>query len=137
MWARYDHKTILDFLGQLNNSVPGALADCSAAFVAQGHFLLSWLYLGAPPSTTRQLLALFEQPQVVTQCSHLLQALAWIGDDLVREQFCAWREDPPPWQPHLFLAAHEYAITAGWELTLDRGRAVTSTAIPARVNSHR
>jgi hypothetical protein len=121
-WAHYDHQKMLPFLGQLNTSVPGALADWSAAFVAQGHFLPSWLYLDATPSTTRQLLALFDQPEVVTRCNHLLQALAWIGDDLVREQFCAWREDPPPWQSHLFLAAHEYAITAGWELMLDGGR---------------
>lgn len=122
LWAQYDQEKILDFLGQLNTSVPGALAEWSAAFVAQNHFRPSWLYLGAPSSTTRRLLALFDQPEVATRCSHLLQALAWIGDDLVREQFCAWREDPAPWQSHLFLASHEYAITAGWELTLEGGR---------------
>jgi hypothetical protein len=66
-WAYYDHQKILPFLGQLNTSVPGALAEWSAAFVAQGHFLPNWLYLGAPPFTTRQLLALFDQPEVVTQ----------------------------------------------------------------------
>ena len=122
VWAGYDHEKTLFFLGQLNASVPGALAEWSAALAAQGHFWPGWLYLGAPPSTTRSLLALFVQPEVVTQCNHLLQALAWIGDDLVREQFRAWREDPPPWQSHLFFAPHEYSITAGWELTLEGGR---------------
>ena len=122
VWGRYDHNKIVRFLGQLTTAVPGALAEWSVAFVAQGYIVPSWLYLDAPPSTTRQLIALFDQPEVVTQCDHLLQALAWIGDDLVREQFRAWREAPPPWQSHLFLASHEYAITAGWELTREGGR---------------
>ena len=38
LWAQYDQEKILDFLGQLNTSVPGALAEWSAAFVAQNHF---------------------------------------------------------------------------------------------------
>jgi transposase len=52
----------------------------------------------------------------------MLFALAWIADDLVRDQFRAWREYPPPWRSHLYVAPHEYAHEAGWELTMEGGR---------------
>ncbi len=117
LWAQYDHEDIASFLGQLNTSVPGALADWTAELLAQAQLLPSWLYLGAPASTTRRLLDLFDHPVFSKQSNGLLLALAWIGDDLVQGQFQAWRENPPPWRSHLYAAPHEYAHEAGWELT--------------------
>jgi hypothetical protein len=122
LWARYDHEDIAYFLGQLNTSVPGALADWTAEVLAQGQLLPSWLYLGAPASTTRRLLDLVDHPAFTKQHNGLLFALAWIGDDLVRDQFRAWRENPPPWRSHLYVAPPEYAHEAGWELTLEGSR---------------
>lgn len=124
LWARYDHEEIAYFLGQLNTSVPGALAEWTGELLAQGHVQPSWLYLGTPASTTGRLLEAFDHPAFSKQRNGLLLALAWIGDDLVRDQFRAWRESPPPWRSQLSLAPHphEYAVEAGWELTQEGGR---------------
>jgi hypothetical protein len=122
LWEQYEHEEILPFLGQLTASVLGALAGWSETFIDQGHILPSWLYLDAPPTTTKRLLGLLDHPAFADQRNGLLLALAWIGDDLVRDQFRAWREDPPPWTSQLYIAPHAYAAQAGWELTTEGGR---------------
>lgn len=117
LWAQYDHEEILPFLGQLNTSVPGALAERSGAFAAGGYILPSWLYLGAPASTTSHLIDMFDQPVYAPQRNGLLLALAWIGDEMAQRQFRAWRENPPSWRSQLYIAPDEYTVDAGWELT--------------------
>jgi len=54
--------------------------------------------------------------------NHTLCALAWIGDDVVVGRFDQWRRTPPDWAAQLFVAPHEYAHEAGWELTADGNR---------------
>lgn len=122
LWARYDHEKIVDFLGQLNTSVPGALAEWAEAFATQGLLLPSWLYLGASPSATRHLLNLLDQPASSLPLNGILLALAWAGDELVRDQFRTWRESPPPWRSELYVAPYDYAVEAGWELAPEGGR---------------
>lgn len=122
LWAQYDHDDIAYLLGQFNASVPGALADWTDEFVAQGFIVPGWLYLGAPASTTGRLLEVFDHPEFSKMRNGLLLALTWIGDENVRNQFREWRENSPPWRSHLHIAPHEYAVRAGWELTSDGGR---------------
>src|SRR5579859_6029812 len=109
LWAVYDHNEISNFLGQINTFNPGALAELSETFLAEDHLLPSWLYLGASSSITRRLLDMFDQPAYSKQHNGLLLALAWIGDEQVRDQFRAWRENPPAWGSQLYIAPHEYA----------------------------
>jgi hypothetical protein len=49
--------------------------------------------------------------------SHALCALAWIGDQVVQEQFTAWEASPEPWRKQLYVGPATYAQIGGWELT--------------------
>lgn len=122
LWTRYDHEEILPFLGQLNTSIPGALAERSDELAAHGYILPSWLYLGAPASTTMHLIDMFDQPAFAPLRNGLLLALAWVGDESAQRQFRAWRENPPTWRSQLYIAPEEFTVDAGWELTPDYDR---------------
>lgn len=117
LWGQYDHESIMYFMGQINASVPGTLTEWCETFLDQGHLRPGWLFLGAPPAATKRLLGLLADPAPGQRPNDLLLALAWIGDDLVQKQFRAWRDDPPLWSSQLYIAPHEYAKEAGWELT--------------------
>lgn len=47
----------------------------------------------------------------------ILIALAWVGDDLVVEQFRRWQVAPPSWSGDLYVPPEDYARQAGWELS--------------------
>jgi hypothetical protein len=122
LWARPDREALTPFLGQLHTTVPGALTDLWDALVAQQVLLPSWLYRGAPRTTTQHLLRLLDDPAAQEQRNLLLLALAWVDDALVQTRFHAWRASPPDWRADVYRAPEEYAPDAGWELTPDGGR---------------
>lgn len=121
-WVQYDHKEIADLLGQLNIMSPGALAGLHGEFIDERLFWPGWLYLGAAPETTAQLLRLVDDEAFKQERNLLLLALAWIDDGLVRRAFHSWREQPPPWRADLYVGPDRYAESAGWELTPEGGR---------------
>lgn len=122
MWARADRDEMMWLLGLLGASVPGALADLIPDLVATHHLQPGWLYLNAPSAITDLLLQQLDDSSFQVERNALLLALAWIGDDRVREQFTAWRADVPSWRNDLYLAPYDYAAEAGWELTPDGNR---------------
>lgn len=69
-----------------------------------------------------RLLALLEtdleaQPQGYMLRSSILEALAWIEDDIALKAFSQWRKTPPRWRSTLGQALEQYSLAAGWELT--------------------
>ncbi|MHA7583204.1 DUF1963 domain-containing protein [Paenibacillus vandeheii] len=49
--------------------------------------------------------------------NNLLLMLAYIGDEVVVDQFKQWRQSPPRWADQLHAAPERYTTEAGWELT--------------------
>jgi hypothetical protein len=49
--------------------------------------------------------------------SHILLALAWIGDCSVVELFNRWSYNPPQWAESTYIRPEDYSREAGWELT--------------------
>ncbi|MCG7377850.1 DUF1963 domain-containing protein [Paenibacillus sp. ACRSA] len=83
------------------------------------------LYKSASPEVRDQLLQ-----QVKTDDENrnfLLLMLAYIGDDVVVQQFQQWKQSPPPWADQLYVAPEQYATEAGWELTTEGKRRMLFT----------
>lgn len=47
----------------------------------------------------------------------ILMMLAYIGDNVVVQQFWRWKQTPPTWASEMYVAPERYALQAGWELT--------------------
>lgn len=122
IWAYPERENLMWFLGLLAASVPGALADLAPDLVAAHQVHPGWLFLDATSATAELLLQALDDPMFRKERNLLLLALAWNGGDQAREQFAAWRANAPSWRSDLYLAPHEYASEAGWELTPDGGR---------------
>lgn len=114
-----------DVLLHLACLTDGALAGVHADLAACGVVYPGVLYRGAGPDARDLLLRGIE-----VNPNHILQCLAWIGDEDVQRQFKAWVADPPGWTENLFWLSG-YTLCAGWELGselrqrmlyLDRGR---------------
>jgi len=121
-----------DVLLHLACLTDGALGDVHPDLVPHGVVYPGVLYRGAGPEARDLLIRGIE-----VNPNHILQCLAWIGDEAVQRQFEAWVADPPGWTESLSWLS-EYTLCAGWELDgelrqrtlfLDRGRwlAVAST----------
>jgi hypothetical protein len=54
--------------------------------------------------------------------NHALSALAWIGDDAVRQAFIDWDIQRPAWASKLHVSPSAYSETAGWEIVNDSRR---------------
>lgn len=122
IWPLYDHERVEWFLGQLNTTIPGALAHLQPNFIARGRFYPGWLYLGAEASTTEQLIHLIDHPSQQSRHNLLLMCLAWIGDALVQAPFHAWAQTSPMWRSELHSPLEAIPLEAGWELTSEGGR---------------
>lgn len=49
--------------------------------------------------------------------NHFLIMLAYIGDEVVVQQFWQWKQFPPEWAGELYVTPERYTLQAGWELT--------------------
>lgn len=114
-------KDIAYMLAQINMFVPGALQPLTSTFIAHHGFYPGQLYLEAGEQACQQLLSLANEPSSVN-INHLLQALAWVGNEEVQAQFHAWRLHPPTWREDLYIPPEAYADIAGWELTAEGKR---------------
>lgn len=56
-----------------------------------------------------------------TNVNHALQALAWIGDEMVQKKFTEWERHPPAWRKSLHVGPSIYVHIGGWE-PVDGGR---------------
>ncbi|MGK9171971.1 DUF1963 domain-containing protein [Yokenella regensburgei] len=117
-----------------SHEIAQEICTCLAAFtdVRLDVCLRAWLHQGepdfysalpfhrAPPDVRDTLLQRVEHDE--KNRNGLLIILAWIGDDVVVEQFTRWRQTPPAWCRSLHVPPHHYAHQAGWELTVEGRR---------------
>ena len=94
---------------------PGGLDAWHGALVDRRVFSPAVIYHGAGSEIAERVVRLLPGEDT----NHMLLALAWIGDDVVRDSFRRWRDDPPDWAVRLYVRPHRYAEEAGWELTPD------------------
>ena len=102
--------------------VPDALRDLHTELFARGIFYPGTLYLGARAEARDKLIARverrwwrFESGRNGFTIDHLLQCLAWIGDDVICSLFDGWRRRGTSFTG-LFVPPWHYANEAGWEL---------------------
>ena len=106
------------WLGTIANYVDGGLDGLYAPMVARRFFWPGGVYCGADLAARDEIIRLIEDPMWPKNAlNDMLLCLAWIGDDVVRGRFLAWREQPPPWRKTLYVSPEEYAVEADWELT--------------------
>jgi hypothetical protein len=98
----------------LRPDAPGGFHD---ELIAHGVLYPSELFRTADANTRDRLLALIETTTNSLERSHAIEALAWIGDEVVQRAFAAWRAAPPAWRAELYVDPADYAPEAGWELT--------------------
>lgn len=91
------------------------LDGCLRRFVSCGLIWPSLAFHDAPPDVRDELIARVESD--AENRSHILLALAWIGDSTVVELFRKWRSEKPPWCDSLYVPPQDYSREAGWELT--------------------
>ena len=102
-----------DILLRLACFQPGSLDEFYGTLVDLGIMYPGVIFQGADAAIAGRMLGLVS----AENADHLLQTLAWIGDDVVRGAFNRWRAEPPGWAAKLFIPPHRYAAQAGWELT--------------------
>ncbi len=103
--------------------VPGSLGAVQAKLASRGVFYPGFLYRGADTETRDLLVEAITSDEIGSQHrSHLLEALAWIGDEGVRALFASWRQTPPAWRGELYIPPEEYAPEGGWHLAPDGSR---------------
>lgn len=93
---------------------PGSLIPFHRTLLEQGILYPGLMFHGASDVIASKLIGLCEQDDYR---DHALNALAWIGDEVVQRAFAEWRRNPPPWVGQLHIPPHRYATEAGWELT--------------------
>jgi hypothetical protein len=111
-------------LTNLANVVPGSLQGLYLRLLERD---FGWgsdaLFREADAQTRDQIIALLETgTEDIYRCTHLLCALAWIGDEVVQARFAQWRRTPPAWSVSLSSPLEDYTYQAGWELTVDGRR---------------
>ncbi len=122
---RYDAMpTLDDFLPQqvltnLVKAVPGSLKELTSLFLERRlAYSEEQLFREADAATRDRIMVLLERgtSAFYTQ-EELLNALAWIGDELVQAHFHQWRTALPPWRTAKGFPLDCYPPNAGWELT--------------------
>jgi hypothetical protein len=109
------HEEILLCLACLR---PGSLDGLHGDLLDQGIIHPPVMWYGAGPGVASRIVGMLPgRAADLRGLDHLLLALAWIGDEAVRDAFRRWRDDPPRWADALRLPPHRYAEQAGWELT--------------------
>lgn len=97
---------------------PGSLDEFHGTLADRRIFYPGVIYHGASPEVAARIVGMLPGDDT----NHMLVALAWVGDGVVREAFGAWRSDPPDWAARLHVPPHRYAEEAGWELTPEGDR---------------
>lgn len=91
------------------------LERLQAVWADDGTLHPSVLFRGAGPAVRDAIIQHLARPGLANDA---LNALAWIGDNLVQQRFSDWQAHPPPWRAKLYVGPEIYAHQAGWELTL-------------------
>lgn len=89
------------------------LAPLQRAWIAHDSYHPGILFRGAGADVRDALLSRIDDH---SNRNHILDALAWIGDDAVVARFASWRSNPPAWRSALYVPPEQYAHNAGWEL---------------------
>ncbi len=115
-----EYEQALDIVKELASFTDANLADICAILAEAEEYYPGYIFRTAGSELADNLIARLnragEGEIEQLQLSHMLDALAWIGTDNVVRQFVGWRKEPPQWEASLYIKAHEYAHSAGWEL---------------------
>lgn len=98
---------------------PGSLKPFVHQLLARSVFEPGLIYSDADEATARELARLIPAASDSREKADLLLCLAWTRNDEACRLFAQWRESPPTWAGDLYLPPHEYAHSAGWELTTE------------------
>lgn len=90
------------------------LVRLQTAWLEHRCFVPAVIFRHASPQISEQLTALMTDDS--KNANAILMAMAWIGDENVREHFEEWDHNPPIWRKSLYVDASVYASTGGWEL---------------------
>jgi hypothetical protein len=85
------------------------------AFAERSHYCLPFAYRNSGPEIRDALIAALNKGLANPNIG--LQALAWIGDDVVRQRLQDWDTQTPPWPQQLFIQPSDYSYAAAWEIT--------------------
>jgi hypothetical protein len=110
-----------DILSHLACLQPGSLSGLSLELAQQGLLYPSVIFCGADEQATALLVEQLDIGEADNVNLSLL-ALAWADNPVVLQAFQKWRSNPPSWCESLHIPPHEYADSAGWELTADGQR---------------
>lgn len=94
------------------------LTEMLRVFVRADHHWPAIAFRGAKPEIRNAIILSLNAGQA--NANHALSALAWIGDDVVRESFLKWDAEVPAWVSKLHVAPSAYAEEAGWMVVGDK-----------------
>ena len=80
----------------------------------QGEYYPFEIYKNAPSDVRDELINSLNGAQNTVKTNHILCALAWQGDEVVRELFFKLYNAPKPWKAKLHVDMDGYAQVAGW-----------------------
>ena len=80
----------------------------------QGEYYPFEIYKNAPSDVRDELINSLNGAENIVKTNHILCALAWQGDEVVRELFFKLYKAPKPWKAKLHVDIDGYAQVAGW-----------------------
>ncbi len=80
----------------------------------QGEYYPFEIYKNASSDVRDELINSLNGAENMVKINHILCALAWQGDEVVRELFFKLYKAPKPWKAKLYVDTDAYAQVAGW-----------------------
>lgn len=113
---QYLPQIVLMNVGKL---VPGALAGLYEDIIERNLFWGGGVtFWRADPTTRDKLLAFLELDKLKSsERDDILDALAWIDDEVVHHLFHWWQQHTPSWYPTSHFPINNHSLYAGWEIT--------------------
>ncbi|WP_181000466.1 hypothetical protein [Campylobacter concisus] len=79
-----------------------------------GEYYPPEIYKKASTKIRDELISRLSNEENIVKLNHILSALAWQGDEVVRELFFKLYGAPKPWKTKLYADTDGYSQTAGW-----------------------
>ncbi|WXG21644.1 hypothetical protein VBZ67_04965 [Campylobacter concisus] len=79
-----------------------------------GEYYPPEIYKKASEGLRDELISRLSSEENIVKLNHILSALAWQGDEVVRELFFRLYGAPKPWKTKLYADTDGYSQTAGW-----------------------
>jgi hypothetical protein len=105
-----------EILSHLACLQPGSRSGLHLELVQKGVLYPPVIFHAADEKATALLIEQLSDGEAENANLSLL-ALAWTDNPAVQQAFDSWQANPPSWSESLHIPPHEYADSAGWELT--------------------